>query len=62
VLLAPRSESQPSAALPPIWSRIKRNQWRLLQHSRAYLASLSGTVPQRHLPGSIAHTSSGRAG
>jgi hypothetical protein len=62
VLLAPRSEGQPSAASPQIWSRIKRNQRRLLQQSHAYLASLNDTGRQRHLPGSIAHSSSGGAG
>jgi len=54
--LMPRSESQALAAAP----QIGRSQW--LRQGRLYLGSLSAAVRQRELPGSIAHSSAGRAG
>jgi hypothetical protein len=60
IWLMPRCESQALIAAPQIWSQIGRSQW--LRQGRLYLGSLSAAVRQRHLPGSIAHSSAGRAG
>ena len=60
IWLMPRGESQALVAAPQFWSQIGRSQW--LRQGRLYLGSLSAAVRQWHLPGSIAHSSAGRAG
>jgi hypothetical protein len=60
VWFMPRSDSNVLAAAPQIWLQGKRGQW--LRQGRGHLGSLSAAVRPRHLSGSIAQTSAGRAG